>query len=187
MSVAMDHTGPWKVADVLALPEGRANRYELMCDSLVVSPAPGIRHQRASYHLHTLLRAAALAAGAAVEVLEAVNVVLPSGLTVPDLVVVDSAATDDDPVSLDAEAVRLVVEVVSPGNRAMDREVKPFPYAEAAIPLFWRLELAPAPMLVIHELEGGRYREVATALPGTTTRLTAPYPVRLDPATLTRK
>lgn len=41
MSVAaIDHTGPWTVADVLALPEDRSHRYELLGESLIVSPPP---------------------------------------------------------------------------------------------------------------------------------------------------
>lgn len=107
MSVATDHTGPWTVADVLRLPEDRTMRYELLGESLVMSPAPGIRHQRASYRLHAILDAAARAADAPVEILEAINVTLPSGLVVPDLVICDAGATAEDGVSVDAEAVQL--------------------------------------------------------------------------------
>ncbi|MEU4683230.1 Uma2 family endonuclease [Streptomyces xinghaiensis] len=186
MSVAIDHTGPWTVADVLALPEDRTTRYELLGESLVMSPAPGVRHQRASFRLHVALDAAARAAGAPVEILEGVNVVLPSGLVVPDLVVADAGATADDPVTLDIDAVQLVVELVSPGNSTMDRKVKPMLYAEAAIPHFWRLEFDPAPMLVIYELQGGRYVERTTALAGATTHLNAPFSISIDPAGLSR-
>ena len=187
MSVAMDHTGPWTVADVLALPEDRTTRYELLGESLVMSPAPGVRHQRASFRLHVALDAAARAVGAPVEILEGVNVVLPSGLVVPDLVVADAGATADDPVTVDIDAVQLVVELVSPGNSTMDRKVKPMLYAEAAVPHFWRLEFDPAPMLVIHELQGGRYVERTTALAGATTHLDAPDPIAIDPAGLSRQ
>jgi hypothetical protein len=45
---------------------------------LVVSPPPGVAHQRASYWLHRTVAQAAATAGADVEVLEAVNVVSPS-------------------------------------------------------------------------------------------------------------
>ncbi|MFI1825232.1 Uma2 family endonuclease [Streptomyces sp. NPDC020412] len=93
------HHGPWTVADVLALPEDRSVRYELLGESLVMSPAPGLRHQRASYRLHVALDAAAQAADAPVEVLEAVNVTLPSGLVVPDIVVADAGATAEAAVS----------------------------------------------------------------------------------------
>ncbi|MCX4581456.1 Uma2 family endonuclease [Streptomyces sp. NBC_01571] len=187
MSVATDHTGPWTLADVLALPEDRTTRYELLGESLVMSPAPGVRHQRASFRLHVILDAAARAAGAPVEVLEAINVVLPSGLVVPDLVVTDAGATADDTVSVDADAVQLVVELVSPGNKTMDRKVKPLLYAEAAIPHFWRLEFEPAPRLIVSELHGGRYVETVTALAGATTHIHAPFGVDIDPAGLARQ
>ncbi|MEU9555276.1 Uma2 family endonuclease [Streptomyces fumanus] len=187
MSLACDHTGPWTVADVLSLPEDRTTRYELLGESLVMSPAPGIRHQRASFRLALLMHAAVEEARAPVEVLEAVNVILPSGLVVPDLVVTDAGATATDGVSVDAEGVRLVVELVSPGSSMMDRKVKPMLYVGAAIPHFWRLEFDPAPMLVAYELEGGRYVERTTALAGTTTRLDVPFPVSIDPAGLTRQ
>ncbi|MBB0245237.1 Uma2 family endonuclease [Streptomyces alkaliphilus] len=183
----MDHTGPWTVADVLALPEDRTTRYELLGESLVMSPAPGIRHQRASFRLAMMLDTAARAAKAPVEVLEAINVILPSGLVVPDLVVTDAGATAEDGVSVDAEDVVLVVELVSPGNRTVDRKFKPMLYAEAAIPHFWRLEFDPAPMLVVHELGDGRYVERTTALAGATTHLETPFPLDIDPAGLSRQ
>lgn len=187
MSVATAHTGPWTVADVLALPEDRTTRYELLGESLLMSPAPGVRHQRASFRLHVALDTAARAVGAPVEILEGVNVVLPSGLVVPDLVVVDAGATADDPVTVDIDAVQLVVELVSPGNSTMDRKVKPMLYAEAAVPHFWRLEFDPAPMLAVYELYGGRYVERTTALAGATTHLDAPFPIAIDPAELSRQ
>ncbi|MCX4581222.1 Uma2 family endonuclease [Streptomyces sp. NBC_01571] len=74
---------------------------------------------------------------------------MPSGLVVPDLVVTDAGATAQDTVSVDADAdaVQLAIELVSPGNKTMDRKLKPLLYAEAAIPHFWRLEFDPAPRL----------------------------------------
>lgn len=105
----------------------------------------------------------------------------------PDLVVADAGATADDPVTVDIDAVQLVVELVSPGNSTMDRKVKPMLYAEAAIPHFWRLEFDPAAMLVIYELQGGRYVERTTALAGATTHLDAPFPIAIDPAGLSRQ
>ncbi|WP_326844484.1 Uma2 family endonuclease (plasmid) [Streptomyces sp. NBC_01558] len=152
-----------------------------------MSSAPGVRHQRASFRLHVILAAAARAAGAPVEVIEAINVVLPSGLVVPDLVITDAGATAEDTVSVDADAVQLGVELVSPGNKTMDRKVKPLLYAEAAIPHFWSLDFEPAPRLIVSELQGGRYVETVTALAGTTTRINAPFSVDIDPAGLARQ
>lgn len=50
-----------------------------------------------------------------------------------------------------------------------------------------RLEFDPAPMLVVHELLGGRYVERTTALAGATTHLDAPFPITIDPAELSRQ
>ncbi len=119
--------------------------------------------------------------------LEAVNVVLPSGLVIPDLVVAGAGATAENGVSVDADAVQLVVELVSSGSRMVGRKFEPMLYAEAVVPHFWRLEFDPAPMLVVYELESGRYVEQTTALAGVTTTLDAPFPVMIDPAGLSRQ
>jgi len=56
---------------------------------MVLSPAPRVAHQHASYWLHLALARAAATAGIDAEVLEAVNVSLPGGkLLVPNVVVV---------------------------------------------------------------------------------------------------
>ncbi|MGW2082306.1 Uma2 family endonuclease [Streptomyces sp. NPDC001939] len=112
-------------------------------------PAPGVRHQRVSHRLHVAIEAAARAAGAPVEILEAVNVRTPGGMFIPDLVVVDQAATVDDPAVIDPEAVQLVVEIVSPSNADVDRTVKPIRYAEASIPHYWRVEMLPTPRIIM--------------------------------------
>ncbi|MGW2725119.1 Uma2 family endonuclease [Streptomyces sp. NPDC001492] len=183
MSVAMaDHAGPWTVDQVLSLPEDRRYRFELLGESLIMSPAPGLRHQRASFRLHVAIDAAIQAAGAPVEVLEAINMITPDGLFVPDIVVADAGSTAEDAVSVDAEAVQLVVELVSPGNAQMDRTVKPATYARAGIPHYWRMEFAPAPRLIMMRLAAGRYIEHATALPGTVTKTDEPFPFGIDPA-----
>ncbi|MFF2465968.1 hypothetical protein [Streptomyces mirabilis] len=101
--------------------------------------------------------------------------------------VTDAGATAEDTVIVDADAVQLVVELVSPGNKTMDRKFKPLLYAEAAIPHFWRLEFDPAPRLIVSELHAGRYVETTTALAGATTRIHAPFTVDIDPAGLSRQ
>jgi Uma2 family endonuclease len=145
MGVALvEHTGPWTADDVEALPDaGDHARFEVYEGGiLVVSPAPGVGYQRASYWLHRALARAAVAAGADVEVLEAVNVALPGGkLLVPDVVVVAADAVGETTTRLPCEAVAAVIEVVSPPTVSMDRAVKPAMYAEAGIAVYWRVEL----------------------------------------------
>lgn len=185
MSVASiaQHHGPWTVADVLALPEDRTRRYELLGESLVMSPAPGLRHQRAGFRLHVALDAAA-EAGAAVEVLEAINVTLPSGLVVPDIVVADSRRHRRGRRQHRCRGRPAGRGAGLPGNKPMDRKVKPLLYAEAGIPHYWRLEFDPAPRLICCVLEDGRYVETATALPGVVTLVEEPFPFAIDPAGL---
>jgi Uma2 family endonuclease len=185
MSVAaIDHTGPWTVAQVLALPEDRSHRYELLGETLLVSPAPGVRHQRISHRLHVAIEAAARAAGAPVEILEAVNVLCPGGMFIPDLVIVDQAATADDPAVIEPDAVQLVVEIVSPSNADVDRTIKPLRYAEAGIPHYWRVEMQPTPRIIMGTLHRGRYMEQSVAIAGTITAVKTPFPFEIDPAGL---
>lgn len=191
MSTALvEHTGPWTPDDVEALPDaGDHARFEVYEGGvLVVSPAPGVGHQRASYRLHRALAQAAIAAGADVEVLEAVNVALPGGkLLVPDVVVVDAAVISETATRLPSDAVRAVVEVVSPSTVSIDRAVKPVLYAEAGIPVYWRVELHGTPRIVACSLSRGRYVTRTTLDAGTVGRITRPFPVELDPADLTRR
>lgn len=191
MSTALvEHTGPWTPDDVEALPDaGDHARFEVYEGGvLVVSPAPGVGHQRASYQLHRALAEAAIIARVDVEVLEAVNVALPGGkLLVPDVVVVDAAAVSETATRLPCEAVRAVVEIVSPSTVSIDRAVKPALYAEAGIPVYWRVELQGVPKIVACSLSRGRYVTRSTLAAGTPGRITRPFPVELDPADLIRR
>src|ERR1039457_6707136 len=169
MSVALvEHTGPWTADDVEALPDlGDHARFEVYEGGvLVVSPAPGVAHQRASYWLHRALAEAAVAAGADVEVVEAEAA---------------GAATTRIP----CDAVLAVVEVVSPSTVSMDRAIKPVMYAEASIPVYWRVELQPVPKIVVCSLSRGRYVTRTTLTAGTPGRITRPFAIELDPAEMT--
>src|ERR1022692_1022602 len=160
MRVALaEQTGPWTADDVEALPDaGDHARFEVYEGGvLVVSPAPGVGHQRASYRLHRALAQAAITAGADVEVLEAVNVALPGGkLLVPDVVVVEAEAAGAATTRIPCDAVLAVVEVVSPSTVSMDRAIKPVMYAEASIPVYWRGGVEAVPKIVVGSLRRGR-------------------------------
>lgn len=113
---------------------------------------------------------------------------MPDGLFIPDIAVVDAAVAAEDPVTCDAEAVHLVVEIVSPSStgRHVDRLLKPPFYAEAGIEHLWRLELVPAPTLVVCELEAGRYVERQVVEAGRTALVEKPFAVEVDPGGLVR-
>jgi Uma2 family endonuclease len=191
VSVALaEHTGPWTADDVEALADvGDHARFEV-CEGgvLVVSPAPGVGHQRASYWLHRALAHAAAAAGVDAEVLEAVNVSLPGGkLLVPDVVVVAAGAIDENTTRIPSDAVLAVVEVVSPSTVSIDRAVEPAMYAEAGIPVYWRVELHATPKIVVCTLRQRNYVTRTTLTAGTAGRITRPFPVIMDPADLNRR
>jgi hypothetical protein len=69
----------------------------------------------------------------------------------------------------------------------MDRAVKSAMYAEAGIPVCWRVELQSAPRVVACCLSRGRYTTRATLVAGSPGRITRPFVVELDPADLTRR
>ncbi|WP_436773939.1 Uma2 family endonuclease [Yinghuangia sp. YIM S09857] len=157
------HEGPWTVEELLARDEHPSRaRVELISGSLVVSPAPSWPHQAASSELWYQFKSAIRAAKAPYRVAAAVNVRSADQLFIPDIVVADEAAVTKQTVVVDAEAVLLIVEIVSPGNTAADRVWKPNAYARLGVPHYWRLEpLDDNPELVVHALDGDHYREVA--------------------------
>ncbi|HBF80258.1 MAG TPA: Uma2 family endonuclease [Streptomyces sp.] len=185
MSVAHSHAGPWTLTDVLALPEDPAQRVELVGGQLMMSPAPGLPHQRASHRLHNLLEQAAATAAADVEVFEAINIVVPDGLLIPDLVVIDAMASAEV-TAVPAHDVLLVLEIASPSTRVTDRKLKPSLYAAAGIRHYWRIELDPAPRLLAGDLAAGAYTETEY-LAGAVARIEDPFPIAFDPAVLARR
>ena len=121
MNVATAHPTEWTVAELYALPED-GMRHELLDGTLLVSPPPSVWHQLAT---RRLVEAIAAAAPADVEVIEAVGVIVPAGLLVPDVVVAQASAVHHGGQALAAEHVLAVVEVVSPSSRTKDRRWKP--------------------------------------------------------------
>jgi Uma2 family endonuclease len=151
-----------------------------------MSPSPGVAHQRASRRLAAVLQDAADTAGQPLEVLEAVNVVVPDGLLIPDIVVADADAAAAAGLTIDAHDVLLVVEIASPSTRVTDRKMKPALYATAGIPYYWRLELEPAPRLYCGTRHGSGGYTDHTLTAGQAVDITEPFPLTIDPAQLLR-
>lgn len=177
MSVAQ----PWTVADVYALPDD-GMRHELLDGTLLVSPTPSVSHQLAARRLvEALLRSAP----PDIEVLEAVGVVVPAGLLVPDVVVARAAAVHHGGRELAAADVLAVAEIVSPSSRTKDRRWKPEAYAEAGIVAYLRVELGRSPQLRAFRLDSaGTYRQAAAASGTEPTPLPLPFPVTLVASSL---
>lgn len=191
MTAAHMDAGPWTVADLMAMPED-GYRYELVDGRLIMNPPPSPQHQGLSRRLSRILEDAANATGVDVRVLEAVGLRCGEQLLIPDIVVVDADSASLTKPLLVKEDVHCAVEIVSPGSRAQDRGEKPYLYAEAGIPHYWRVETAhyqgrthALPVVLRYELVGiAEYAIKHTEGAGETVRAGEPVPVAFDPAAL---
>lgn len=148
-----------------------------------MNPPPGGIHQRLSLRLASALDAAATSGLTVVEVM---GVRLPEGsVFIPDVMVASAdAVLANRSGILDPSAVALVIEIVSPGSRTLDRFTKPTVYARAGIANFWRVELDDGPLIVTYRLEQGQYVETGSARPGETLTVDTPFPFTIDPVAL---
>ena len=170
---------PMTEAEFLAIGE-TPERIELFDGSLHVTPAATPLHQIISRRLANSMDAGADAAD--LLVLEAVNVRLsPSRIPIPDLVI--SSEINIRELIIDASAIRLVCEIISPSNASTDRVLKMHYYATGGIP--WYLLVDPRARTVqLYRLVSGTYVEEATAKDGDVLRLTEPIATTIDPAKL---
>jgi Uma2 family endonuclease len=182
MTAAFEHVLPWTEEEYLALGE-TADRVELFDGSLYVTPAPTPRHQNVARRLAAALDPGADDAG--LHVFEGVNVRLrPGRIPIPDLVVTSDIDVDDPVVP--ASAVRLVCEVLSPNNAAVDKVLKMHYYAAAGIEWYLLVEQGTA-TLHLYRLDGDTYREHSVTPVGKILRLTEPLTAEIDPARLLPK
>ncbi len=160
------------VADLEAMPDD-GRRYELIGGAIVMTPVPGVDHQRISYRLQRLLADA----WPEMEVFAAPDVDLPGGQRVePDLVVVERGRTGP---RLDLP-VTLVVEIVSPGSVTNDRVTKRATYAAAGIPAYWIVD-PEAGRVSCLVLDGVGYR---TEAEGPVADVEEPVRLKIDVAAL---
>lgn len=99
-------------------------------------------------------------------------------MRVPDLVVTKAGVTGN---RLAAADVLLAVEIISPGSRNVDLRLKPYEYAEAAIPHYWVVDLGPpAPSITVFHLGAPDIGYVEA--PAATGKLvtTAPFDLAID-------
>ncbi|WP_410609385.1 Uma2 family endonuclease [Amycolatopsis sp. lyj-109] len=149
----------WTVDEVLALPDAQtlAQRIELVDGALVVSPWPGLEHQRLLGKLQVALTPA-LPAGT--ELLPGVNVRLGTQrLLSPDVVILNCPGIDT--VACAASDVLLAAEIVSPSTKIQDRVLKRALYAEALIPYYLLVEPGEPTAATLFELQGGEYAPIA--------------------------
>lgn len=170
---------PWTESEFLALGE-TPERIELFDGSLHVTPAPTPRHQYISGELLVALRPAARTAG--LHVLEAVNVRLrPDRIPIPDLVI--TSDIDFDELIIDAAALVLACEIISPSNAATDRVLKMHYYAAAGIPWYLLIEQETG-TLHLYRLTDGTYTEHSVTKAEEILQLTEPVVATISPAEL---
>lgn len=180
------------MGSVTTLPRGRAftrhdlesmpddgRRYELVDGTLVVTPAPARRHQRAVGNLYLLLRAAC---PPELEVLLAPFDVRLAEDTVlqPDLLVARRIDTTERDLPVPP---LLAVEVLSPSTRHIDLGLKRSRYEAAGCPSYWVFD-PDEPVLTAWRLRDGQYVEAAHVAGGETFEATEPFPVPATPVQL---
>ena len=167
------------LAALVSEEPGDGHRYELIDGALIVTPAPGFRHQVVSVRLIVLLHEAC---PAGLEVLAAPFAV---GLGVdtevqPDLLVAPREAfTDKDHPG----APLLAVEILSPSTRLIDLNLKKARYEEAGAQSYWVIDPVELRLLA-WELRDGTYVEVADVGPGETWTAALPFDVTIAPSQL---
>jgi Uma2 family endonuclease len=161
--------------DYEALPnDGR--RYEIHDGELSVTPAPSLDHQIISMRLiAALLPAAAAANGLLLHApLDVILADTPEHTSIaqPDLVYLgDDRRPRASPRGIEG-APTLVVEIVSPSTRTVDRVTKRRLYARHRVPYLWLVDPVARAVEVL-ALEGDRYVLAA--------RTTGAEPVDLPP------
>ncbi|MDI3408091.1 Uma2 family endonuclease [Streptomyces cavernicola] len=103
----------------------------------------------------------------------------------PD-VLVATAPYEPDRTSYLPDEVALVVEVVSEESADRDRSLKPFKYAQAEIPHFWRVEDEEGePAVHVYELDRLTHSYVATGIHRGRLKTTVPFLMDIDLESLT--
>ena len=175
-AIELRRPGTWRFDELDDLPDD-GRRYEVVDGLLVVSPAPSAWHQLVGVELLSQLRGAASPSW---RVLYELGLRLGTDGRVPDLAVVPAEAPiGPGAAPLRPEHFALLAEIVSPSSRKTDRFAKPGEYADAGIPLFWRVETEPELLLVAYRLAGGSYEE-AGVVTGIGTAPSPWGPVEID-------
>ncbi|HJQ47783.1 MAG TPA: Uma2 family endonuclease [Amycolatopsis sp.] len=172
------HREPLTRSDLESITDD-THRYELVDGVLLMSPSPRPLHQRV---VARVLAAVTKDCPRDCEALPApVDVILADDtVLIPDVVV---GRRDDYTERALAGVPVLAVEVISPSSRLIDTKLKRARLAEAGCAHFWLVD-PYVPSVVCLALRGHEYVVAAEAAKDSTIRLTAPFPVTLNPADL---
>lgn len=172
-------SAPLTVRDLEGLPED-GRRYELIDGTLIVSPAPGRRHQKVGLALYGILADVCppqfdvLAAPFAMRIGDSVELQ-------PDVLV----GWEQDFTEKDLpEPPVLAVEVLSPSTALYDLNTKKALYERLGVPSYWVID-PDGPAITVFELDSdGGYQRVLKAAGDELCTVTRPFPVGFRPAEL---
>ncbi|MEV0678147.1 Uma2 family endonuclease [Actinosynnema sp. NPDC050436] len=169
----------YTVEDLEDMPDD-GERYELVDGVLLVSPAPGLHHQRMAFLMAVALEAACPDG----------RVVVPAPFAVrfskvtevqPDVLV---AREEDLTDKLLPVAPLLAVEVLSPSSYVTDTNLKKSLYERMGVESYWVVD-PKVPVLDVYELNAeGRYELVTVVKGEEAFDAVRPFPVRIVPAEL---
>jgi Uma2 family endonuclease len=162
-------------ADYLAMPED-GRRYEILDGELVEMSSPTTRHQRVLWNLIIAIDRVVRGQGHGLALAAPCDVVLAQHQVVqPDILYVSEERRAIVELAGVMGAPDLVIEVLSPSNRAWDRVRKRRVYGKAGVREYWivdpeerRIEvyaLAGEELVPAQEADGGELESVL-ALPG---------------------
>lgn len=148
--------------DLASLPEDHLRR-EIIGGELIVSPSPDWWHQELALHVRDLIVASEAGKLGKVAVAPLDVRLTPYDTVQPDLFFVtwDKMASILMPDGRITGSPNLVIEVVSPTSRALDRVRKFALYASAGVPEYWIVD-ADAREVPVHVLDGNRYARIQT-------------------------
>jgi Uma2 family endonuclease len=167
-------------ADDLAVLPDDGHRYELIDGTLIVTPAPSWKHQRAVVRLLKALMDAV--PDDRFEVLTAPFDVRLADDTVlqPDILVCRQADLTQRNLPV---APLLAVEVLSPSTRLIDLNLKKARYEASACQSYWVVD-PTAPSITSWEMRDRAYVESAACAGGEPFTTTLPFTVSFSPAQL---
>lgn len=158
-SDAIPPAGGWTTGDLDELPVD-GHRRELIDGVLIMTPTPSYIHQTMA---SLLLSALSVTCPDEFVVTQAVEVRVNTRQSfIPDVLAVTAEAARQLPSKFTADQVVLAVEIVSPGSQTLDRHAKPALYAEAGVPVFWRIETNPIIEVHTFHLDAHDRRYAAT-------------------------
>ena len=133
--------GEWTYSEYARLPDD-GNRYEVLDGEVLVTPAPTPHHQKVILRLAMALFDYVDDPGIG-WVFQDVDLLFQTGQFLrPDLVVVSAEGREGITDRGVETAPALVIEVLSPSSRTIDRKKKPRRYLDFGVPVYWVVDPA---------------------------------------------